>query len=323
MAQKDFGGCIFCSEKGSGDHLLSIPIKEQIYNALHSIKIQRANSFILYFQNYSNTYKSIEELKKIYDKAINEFSLQSKEIVNTSLAPISQPKLVGIQIATRPDLITQDIAKLLSSYNDKLYVAVELGLQTVNDDSNFLNTFYTADDFKNAVNILNQYNIDIVAHIIVGLPKRTTEIIKIDSGGKVNSNDFKIFEDNVKEITTTKREEHEDIIKTVDFINLQNIQGIKIHSCYILKNTFLEKLYNDGLYTPISLEEYIDELTYILTHISPNVVIHRISGDAPKDLLVAPSWNLHKKLVLNRIYKLFSKENLSQGMYFNTNKGDQ
>ena len=162
-----------------------------------------------------------------------------------------------------------------------------MGLQTVNDDNeNFLNRCYTSIDFSNAVKILRKNNIDVIAHIMVGLPK------------------------------ADGRESHEDIIKTINFINQQDIQGLKIHSCYVVKNTILEKLYKEKRYVPIQLETYLDELAFILTHVSPNLVIHRISGDAPKEILVAPEWNSHKKYVLNGIYKLFKEKDLWQGKYY-------
>lgn len=241
----------------------------------------------------------MNELKSVYDEAINSFEKYSNEYMeikglryesqNQSFVAdscaVHPKKLVGLQIATRPDCIDEDIAKLLAGYKNKLYVAVELGLQTVNDNDNFLNRCYTNNDFENAVNILNKYNIDVVAHIMVGLPKRNSNF----------------------------HETHKDIVRTVEFINSQNIQGLKIHSCYIIKNTILEVLFNDNKYTPLSLEEYLEELSYILTHISPNIVVHRISGDAPKDILVAPDWNTHKKWILNGILKKIIEEDLWQG----------
>ena len=103
---------------------------------------------------------------------------------------------------------------------------------------------------------------------------------------------------------------------TVDFLNSHNIQGLKIHSCYVVANTKLADMYHNGQYIPITLEEYLDGATYVLTHISPDIVIHRISGDAPKDLLVAPDWNLHKKWIINGLDKKLREENLWQGMEF-------
>ncbi len=107
-----------------------------------------------------------------------------------------------------------------------------------------------------------------------------------------------------------------DLENTINFINDHKIQGIKIHSTYILKNTKLEKMYLEGKYKPISYEEYMDSLVYILTHIPENIVIHRISGDPPKDLLVAPIWSLHKKLILNGVDKILKENNLYQGIFY-------
>ena len=164
-------------------------------------------------------------------------------------------RIVGLQIATRPDCITEEICKLLQTYTDKYYVCVELGLQTANDNTaKLINRGYLTSEFTKAVELLNKYNIDIVTHIMAGLPNETIE----------------------------------DIKTTIDFINKHNIQGIKIHSCYVVKNTKLAEMYLNGEYSPISFEDYMITLEYIITHISKSIVIHRISGDAPKDLLLAP-----------------------------------
>jgi len=260
---KAFGGCIFCSEKGSGEHIHSVPsISNQLENYFKSYKSKRANKFIAYFQNFTNTYDSIENLKIKYDSIL------------------SDERIVALAIATRPDCITEEIAKLLSGYSDKLYVWVELGLQTSNEiTGQKLNRAYSNIDFSNSVKILNKYNIDVVTHIMVGLPN----------------------------------ESHEDITNTINFINLHNIKGLKIHSTYIIKNTVLEKMYINNDYIPLTLDNYIKEACYILENISPNIVIHRISGDAPKDLLVAPEWNLHKKWILNGIQKYLEEHNIWQG----------
>ena len=264
--KKGTGGCIFCGQRGSGEHLNKIDIPSQINNHLKSYRGKRANKFIAYFQNFTNTYDSVENLKKKYDQVfINK-------------------KIVGIQIATRPDCIDENIAKLLHEYSKKYYVCVELGLQTSNDKlGELINRCYSSEDFINAVKILNKYKIDVIAHIMVGLPK----------------------------------EAFNDIKETVNFLNNQNIQGIKIHSTYIISNTKLEKMYLDNVYTPITLEYYLNCLTYIITHINPDIIIHRISGDAPKDLLIAPNWNTHKKLVKKKKEKILKEKNLYQGIYFN------
>ena len=168
-------------------------------------------------------------------------------------------------------------------YTNKYYVCVELGLQTANEETgNLINRCYTNYDFTKAVELLNKYNIDVVTHIMVGLPNESIE----------------------------------DIKKTTKFINMYNIQGLKIHSCYVVKNTVLEKLYSEGEYFPLELDEYFESCVYILTHINPNIVIHRISGDAPKDLLVAPNWNSHKKWIINGLDKFLKENDLYQGMYY-------
>ena len=279
-------GCIFCSEKGSGEHILRIngnrnllnsldknahiesvksSISKQVENYFNSYKSKRANKFIAYFQNFSNTYDSIENLKEKYNSALID------------------NRIVGLEVATRPDCINEDIVKLLKTYTQKYYVCVELGLQTSNDSTGkIINRGYSSEDFINAVALLNKYDIDVVCHIMVGLPN----------------------------------EDLTDLKNTVKFLNEHKLQGIKIHSTYVVKNTELEKMYNAGKYNPISLENYLDALVFIITHINPNFIIHRISGDAPKELLVAPEWNLHKKLVLNGLDRILRERDLWQGMYF-------
>lgn len=263
---KGFGGCIFCSEKGSGEHIKTTNnITNQVENYFKSYKAKRANKFIAYFQNFTNTYDTLENLKEKYDSALID------------------NRIIGLEIATRPDCINEDIAKLLKSYTNKYYVCVELGLQTANEKTgDLINRCYSNSDFTQTVNILNNYNIDVVVHIMVGLPNETIE----------------------------------DIKNTVQFINLHNVKGIKIHSCYVIKNTKLEQLYLTGKYVPLTLENYISNCAYILTHLNPNIVIHRVSGDAPKDLLVAPDWNSHKKWIINGLDKFLKENNLYQGMYY-------
>ena len=262
---KGVGGCIFCGERGSGEHLKTIDIASQVENHLASYRGMRANKFIVYFQNFTNTYNSIESLKKKYDNALID------------------ERIVGIQIATRPDCINEEIARLLFSYTDKYSVCVELGLQTSNENTGkVINRCYTNEDFINAVTILRKYNIEIVTHIMVGLPGET----------------------------------HKDIVNSVNFVNNLDIQGLKIHSTYVTNDTKLNEMYENKQYSPITLEYYLDELCYIITHLRKDIILHRISGDAPKDMLVAPSWNSHKKLVLNGIDKILREKDLYQGMYY-------
>ena len=259
------GGCIFCSEKGSGEHIKNLNITEQVLSHLNSYRGKRANKFIVYFQNFSNTYDSVKNLKIKYDQAL------------------VSDKIVALSVATRPDCINEEIVKLLSSYAKKYYVYVELGLQTVNEEvAQFCNRGYSNQQFTQSVELLNKYNIPVVVHIMVGLPN----------------------------------EKQDDIAKIVNFINNHNIQGVKIHSTYVVKNTKLHNLYLEGEYEPLKFEDYIKNVIYIITHLKKDIVIHRISGDAPKDILVVPEWNMHKKRILNCVFKTLNDKNLYQGCFY-------
>ncbi len=270
------GGCIFCGERGSGEHLMENSIQKQVYSYINSYRGERANSFIAYFQNFSNTYDTIENLRKRYD-VISSLDLGNK-------------KIKVLDVATRPDCIDKDICSLLNSYKNKFDIWVELGLQTSSDKTaSIINRGYESSIFTKAVKLLNLHNIDVIAHIMIGLPEEGMTELK----------------------------------KTIDFINSHNIQGLKIHSTYVIKNTVLEKMYNAGQYTPLSLDSYIEQACYVLTHINPNIIIHKISGDAPKDLLVAPSWNSHKKLIMNGINKYLETNDLHQGQFYISNNSDK
>ena len=278
---KGENGCVFCSEKGSGEHIKNVnfsdnnqhlsiiekqilSIQNQVKKHLTSYKGERANKFIAYFQNFTNTYDTVENLKKKYDAALID------------------NKIVALAVATRPDCIDEGKVKLLKSYADKYYVWVDLGFQTSNEETaELINRCYSNKEFTRAIELLNKYNIDVVTHVMVGLPNET----------------------------------HEDLKNTIEFLNKHNIQGIKIHSTYVVENTKLAELYKNNEYTPISLEYYLNEVIYILTHINKNIIIHRFSGDAPKENLLAPEWNTHKKWVLNGINKIMKEQNLFQGMY--------
>ena len=193
-----FGGCAFCGRLGAGENLKNRKeevlesIESQILGFLNSYRGERANKFIAYFQNFTNTYDSLENLKARYDSALID------------------NRIVCLAIATRPDCITEDICQLIASYKQKLDVWVELGLQTSNDETGkIINRRYSSSQFTNAVYLLNKYNIDIVTHIMLGLPNETFD----------------------------------DIKNTVEFINNHHIQGLKILSCYVVDNTVLGEMY--------------------------------------------------------------------------------
>ena len=266
---KGKGGCIFCGSLGAGEnikgrtHECIQSILSQVSGFLNSYRGDRAESFVAYFQSFSGTYDSVENLKLKYDTALSVSS-----------------KIVGLEVATRPDLISDDIINLLKSYMLKYYVCVELGLQTSNDSiGKKINRGYSTQDFVESAKKLKENGIDVVAHIMVGLPDETLE----------------------------------DVLNTIDLLNECKVNGIKIHNTYVLKNTKLNNLYSAGKYEPISMEYYSDVVCKIISRLNKNIIIHRITGDPPKDILVAPEWASHKKLILNTIQKKLNEENIFQG----------
>lgn len=259
-----FGGCIFCGERGAGEHINPrSSIRSQVES--YFSRQPKAEKFIAYFQNFTNTYAPVEVLKERYDEALID------------------PRIVVLDIGTRPDCINEEIVQLLAEYNKKYEVWVELGLQTANDNTaQFINRGYKRDVFNNAVALLHKYGIKIVVHLIIGLPHETQT----------------------------------DIKNTVAYINQFPIWGLKVHSLYVMKDTNLEKLYNTGTFTPQSMQEYIDNTVYVLTHVNPTIIIHRLTGDCPKDMLVAPDWNERKTEILNSITTIMEKNKYTQGIFF-------
>ena len=262
---KGKGGCAFCSAMGSGELIKYHDIREQIVGHLGGYRGQRADKFIVFFQSYSNTYSDIDTLMQKYNSVFVD------------------DRIIGISVATRPDCINIEVVRLLQEIATKHYVMVELGLQIADDNIlNSMNVQYHVADCKKAVAMRNEAGIDVVAHIIVGLPGESMKSID----------------------------------RTIALVNQYKIAGVKIHNLYVAKGTVIEKMYNAGTYKPLTLEVYLDRLEYIITRLKPEIVIHRISGDSPKDLLVAPDWDSHKKLVLNGIERNMKLHGTTQGCYY-------
>ena len=195
-------------------------------------------------------------------------------------AALIDERIRVLAIGTRPDCIDEEKAKLIASYKDRCDVWVELGLQTANDHTaDLINRGYHRDCFEKAMEILKKYDIPVVIHLIVGLPG----------------------------------EDISNVRETVEYVNRFATFGIKIHSIYVMQGTRLAEMYEKGEYTPPSMEEYIDSVIYILTHISPDTVVHRLTGDCPRDMLVAPAWNSQKNAIINTIVYKMQFNNLSQG----------
>ena len=173
-----------------------------------------------------------------------------------------------LAIGTRPDCIDEEKARLIASYKEKCDVWVELGLQTADDNTaKIINRGYPREVFENAMEILRKHEIPVVVHLIVGLPGESIEHVK----------------------------------NTVEYIKKFNLFGVKIHSMYVMEGTGLADMYRRGEYTPISQDEYTDTVAYILKNIPKEWVVHRLTGDCPKDLLVAPEWNLRKNETISKI----------------------
>lgn len=185
-----------------------------------------------------------------------------------------------LAIGTRPDCIDEENARLIASYKDRVDVWVELGLQTANDNTaKVINRGYFRDTFEKAMEILAKYEIPVVVHLIVGLPGENLE----------------------------------DVKETVAYINRFKLFGIKIHSIYVMAGTALCDMHSRGEYTPPTMTEYVESAIYILTHIHPSIIVHRLTGDCPRDLLIAPDWNRSKNEIINTIVYKMQFEGLSQG----------
>lgn len=265
-------GCIFCSGGGSGDFAAS-PDKSitlQIEEAKHLVKAKITSpgdaKYIAYFQAYTNTYAPVSYLRKIFMEAI------------------SHPDIVILSIATRPDCLGDEILALLRELNQMKPVWIELGLQTIHEQTaDFIRRGYPLSVFEEKVYQLHKLNITVIVHTILGLP------------------------------TETKH----DMLMTMKYISDLPIKGIKLQLLHILKDTDLGTLYEQGKFTKIlSLEDYITILIDCLELLPEEMVIHRITGDGPKINLLAPLWSRNKKMVLNSINSRMKQLDSYQGKKF-------
>ena len=258
------GGCIYCSNKsvaGISDNTLDI--LEQFEKGRKIMEQKWPDSlYIPYFQSGTNTYNDKNLVKGYIDKLL------------------LLPKVIGIDIATRPDCLSDEWLDYLEELNKKTFLIVELGLQSSNNNTlKFINRGHDKEIFKKAVEKLHERNIFVVAHIINGLPY----------------------------------EEKEDMINTIKFVNDLKIDGIKIHMLYIAKNTPLANYYENNKFHILTREEYIDIVCDQLRLLNPDVVVMRITGDPELNELVAPEWLIKKFMVLNGIDLEMAKRNIYQG----------
>lgn len=258
-------GCIYCSSLGSGDYAGNI--NDDLLKQFEDIKAIMSkkwpnSKYIGYFQANTNTYAPLNILKEKYELILK------------------QENVVGLSIATRPDAITDECVDYFEELNKRTYLTVELGLQTIHEKTSLLiNRCHTLECFNNMVEKLRSRNINVVVHIINGLPYETKEMM----------------------------------METVKYLNNLDIQGIKIHMLHILKNTQLANLYNKEQFHVLSKEEYVDIVCEQLEYLRPEIVINRITGDPKASDLVEPEWLIKKFGVLNEIDKAMVKKDIYQG----------
>lgn len=256
------GGCTFCSEGGSGDFAAPLlPVKEQIRLAKMRVESKMPKSleakdrkYIAYFQSFSNTYGNPEKLRKLYLEAIEDESI------------------VGLSIGTRPDCLGKEILDMLQEINNIKPVWIELGLQTINEKTaEHINRGYKLEVFEKAYRDLKKRNIEVIVHVILGLPG----------------------------------EEKEDMLNTVRYLaNLTPaLDGIKLQLLHVLKGTKLAEEYGREHFKIFSMEEYTDLVVECIKLLPETTVIHRMTGDGPRKLLIEPLWSLDKKRVLNMLQK--------------------
>ncbi len=263
----DSGGCIYCSRTGSGE--FGGNKNDDLVKQFKMVKEKMLQKwpkalYIGYFQARTNTYAPLEVLKEKYEKIL------------------MLDDVVGLNIATRADCISNECLDYLADLNKRTFLTIELGLQSANDDTaKRINRHHDLKTFEEMVLNLRKRNINVVVHIINGLP-----------GEDIN-----------------------DMLNTVRYLNKLDIQGIKIHMLSILKDTPLEKIYKEKPFHVLSREEYVNIVIKQLELLRPEIVIHRITGDPPKDMIIEPLWLLKKFCVLNEIDKEMKKRDTYQGIY--------
>lgn len=259
------GGCIYCSKTGSGEFAGNI--NDSLEKQFQEIKTMMHKKwpqakYIGYFQARTNTYAPVKKLKELY------------EII------LKQENVIGLNIATRPDAISDECLDYLEELNKKTYLTIELGLQTANEKtSKLINRCHSLKCFEDMVRRLRKRNIDVVVHIINGLPYETKE----------------------------------DMLATARYINSLDIQGVKIHMLSVVKDTPLATLYEKEKFHLLTKEEYIDIVIEQLELLREEIVIHRITGDPKLDELIEPTWLTKKFCVLNDIDKEMVKRDTYQG----------
>jgi radical SAM protein (TIGR01212 family) len=259
------GGCTFCSARGSGDFAGSR--RDDLVTQFNEIRDKQHQKwpnakYIGYFQAYSNTYAPVEELREAY------------EVI------LEQPGVVGLSIATRPDCLPDDVVEYLAELNERTFLWVELGLQTIHEStSNLINRAHDLQCYLDGVAKLRKNNIRVCSHIIYGLPGENDEMM----------------------------------LETGKAVAQMDVQGIKLHLLHLLKKTPMVKQYEAGLVEFLEKDHYVKLVVDTLEMLPPEMIVHRITGDGPRDLMIGPMWSLKKWEVLNAIEDELKRRNTWQG----------
>ncbi|MBJ9992835.1 TIGR01212 family radical SAM protein [Paenibacillus sp. S28] len=262
------GGCTFCSARGSGDFAGSR--RDDLITQFNSIRDKQHEKwpsarYIGYFQAYTNTYAPVDVLREYY------------EVI------LEQPGVVGLSIATRPDCLPDDVIEYLAELNERTYLWVEMGLQTIHQEtSDLINRAHDTQCFIDAVEKLRRHGIRVCAHIIYGLPQET----------------------------------HEMMLETGRAVANMDVQGIKIHLLHLMKGTPMVRQYEADLLRFLEQDEYIKLVADTLEFLPPEMIVHRLTGDAPRKLLIGPMWSQEKWEVLNGIDAELEARDSWQGKYW-------
>lgn len=262
---KGYGGCIFCSSSGSGDYAGNVHdhLEKQFQTISQIMKRKWPEcAYIAYFQANTNTYGPLDKIKKMIQPFLEKEDIK------------------GIALATRPDCLSEEIVCYLSEVNQTKDVYIELGLQTIHDEtSKLINRGHTYQEFLDGLALCRQYNLEVCVHIINGLPFETKEMM----------------------------------IETAKTLGQLDIQALKIHMLFVVKNTKLQQMYENHEFEMLTRQEYIDIVVEQLRYINPEIVLERLTGDGKIDDLIAPMWSIKKVTILNDIDKQMKERDIYQG----------
>ncbi len=251
----DTRGCIFCSGAGSGEFAgkAEDSITAQIEQGKERIKKKIKNGkYIAYFQAFTNTYAPVQRLRALYEEAV------------------SHPDIAVLSVATRPDCLSQEVVALLQEMNRRKPVWVELGLQTIHEKTaEYIRRGYPLSVYDGAVKALKEIGVQVIVHVILGLPGETEEEMK----------------------------------ETVSYVGKSGADGIKLQLLHVMKGTDLERAYREGNCRMMEAEEYVRLVADCIALLPERMVIHRMTGDGDKKTLIAPKWSMDKKRVLNALQK--------------------